>query len=191
MTDESNEPGEEDELDEDQAEFFVCPHCGARELRFVRQRELSVTTETELECRCGDQDCAATRSESITTLEEDHGYVGRDRHPHSESTDTLEALAQEEDVEVHCQRCYNLFKKRPDMWTQTSREVEEDERPELTICCAGCEKEIEFGYSHDNLVGRLWLAEGDRAFNPWRTFPDPKYVERWGPRGWLRPPRTG
>jgi len=50
-------------------------------------------------------------------------------------------------------------------------------------------REIEFGYSHPNKQGRIFLGNDDSDFNPWKTFPDDKYVDKWEGRGWLRPKR--
>jgi len=49
---------------------------------------------------------------------------------------------------------------------------------------------FEFGYSHANKEGRMFLGEDDKDFNPWMTFPDPKYIEKWREHGWLRSDRA-
>ena len=64
-------------------------------------------------------------------------------------------------------------------------EVDEDSH-EFFVLCAGCEREIEFGWSHPDRGGRIWPAESS-DFNPWKSWPEPRYRESWRIKGWLRP----
>ncbi len=54
------------------------------------------------------------------------------------------------------------------------------------IRCASCDHDIEFGWSHPGRTGRIWPAESS-DFNPWKSCPDPRFVESWEKKGWLRP----
>jgi hypothetical protein len=57
------------------------------------------------------------------------------------------------------------------------------------VHCAGCDREIEFGWSHPNRGGRIFPVECS-DFLPEEVWPDPKYVEVWRQRGWLRKGHT-
>jgi hypothetical protein len=62
----------------------------------------------------------------------------------------------------------------------------DDESHEFWVECAECEREIEFGWSHPDRGGRIWPAECS-DFNPWKSWPEPKYRESWRQKNWLRP----
>jgi hypothetical protein len=68
----------------------------------------------------------------------------------------------------------------------TEYEVEEDPNSfEFWVRCEGCDRDIEFGWSHEDRGGRIWPAECS-DFNPWNCFPEPRYEEAWARRGWVR-----
>ncbi len=64
-------------------------------------------------------------------------------------------------------------------------EVDPDSH-EFFVRCEGCDREIEFGWSHPNRGGRFWPSECT-DFNPWRCWPEPRYRDVWAKKGWLRP----
>jgi hypothetical protein len=115
--------------------------------------------------------------------------VTQDRHIHIDEHDELEELECDvEDEQVTCEDCEKKYGDQPRLWeVTTSNEDEDYEGSDLTITCDGCDREIEFGYSHPNKQGRIFLGEDDTDFDPWLTFPDPKYLEKWKKRKWLRP----
>jgi hypothetical protein len=53
------------------------------------------------------------------------------------------------------------------------------------VNCAICDREIEFGWSLPNRGGRIYPVECS-DFIPGEVWPDPKYVDVWQKRGWLR-----
>jgi hypothetical protein len=53
------------------------------------------------------------------------------------------------------------------------------------VNCAECDREIEFGWSQPNRGGRIYPVECS-DFIPENVWPDPKYVNAWQQRGWLR-----
>jgi len=53
------------------------------------------------------------------------------------------------------------------------------------VNCADCDREIEFGWSQPNRGGRIYPVECSDFF-PEKVWPDPKYVNVWQQRGWLR-----
>jgi hypothetical protein len=57
---------------------------------------------------------------------------------------------------------------------------------EFYVHCAGCAREIEFGWSRPDRQGRIWPVEaGD--FNPSQTWPEARYKDAWAERNWLGP----
>ena len=64
--------------------------------------------------------------------------------------------------------------------TETNRESDE-----FFINCGNCDREIEFGWSEPDRRGLILPVEFS-DFNPSESWPDPKYVDAWQQRGWLR-----
>ena len=59
------------------------------------------------------------------------------------------------------------------------------ESDEFYVNCASCDREIEFGWSQPDRRGLILPVEFS-DFNPLESWPDPKYVDVWEQRGWLR-----
>jgi hypothetical protein len=53
------------------------------------------------------------------------------------------------------------------------------------VNCAGCDREIEFGWSQPNRGGRIFPAECS-DFIPGVYWPEPRYLDSWQQRHWLR-----
>jgi len=64
--------------------------------------------------------------------------------------------------------------------TETNREGDE-----FYINCGNCDREVEFGWSQPDRRGLILPMESS-DFNPLESWPDPKYVDVWQERGWLR-----
>jgi hypothetical protein len=64
------------------------------------------------------------------------------------------------------------------------------EDDEFFVNCGNCDKEIEFGWSEPDRHGLIFPVEFS-DFIPNECWPDPKYVEIWDQRGWLRPKDVG
>ena len=64
--------------------------------------------------------------------------------------------------------------------TETNRESDE-----FYINCGNCDREIEFGWSLPDRRGLILPIEFS-DFNSVESWPDPKYVDVWQKRGWLR-----
>ena len=64
--------------------------------------------------------------------------------------------------------------------TETNRESDE-----FFINCGNCDREIEFGWSEPDRRGLILPVEF-LDFDPRESWPDPKYVDAWQKRGWLR-----
>ncbi len=185
MADEADIQG--DQLEEDEVPFFKCKDCGSRRLELTRTVESIKTVRKVLPCDC-DGGEAACRNEWTHVEVQETGYVRANRHLRVEDwEETRELDSGADDDEVGCEDCYDRYRNRADRWqAKESRTEQDDSDSDLEITCGGCGREIEFGYSHANKQGRIFLGEDDADFNPWKTFPDPKYIENWRERGWLR-----
>ena len=63
---------------------------------------------------------------------------------------------------------------------------EDPDSHEFYVNCTDCDGKIEFGWSHPDRGGRIWPAECS-DFNPWKSWPEPRYRDSWITKGWLRP----
>jgi hypothetical protein len=59
------------------------------------------------------------------------------------------------------------------------------ESDEFFVNCAGCDREIEFGWSQPNRGGRIFPVECS-DFIPGDIYPEPRYLASWQQRHWLR-----
>jgi hypothetical protein len=59
------------------------------------------------------------------------------------------------------------------------------ESDEFFVNCGNCDREIEFGWSQPDRRGLILPVEFS-DFLPSQSWPDPKYVDVWEQRGWLR-----
>lgn len=166
---------------------FRCKECGSRELYVEHLYCITEAILTTLECTCtNEEEFAAQRMTYLTTgycdvmdLLEDH------RLGPTDETEEIETTEEEGDSEVRCHNC--LATCEEDDWTseRESSDVDEDS-VEFSVFCAGCDREIEFGWSHPERGGRIWPTES-RDFNPWKCWPEPRYRENWLQKGWIRP----
>jgi hypothetical protein len=59
------------------------------------------------------------------------------------------------------------------------------ESDEFYVNCANCDREIEFGWSQPNRGGRIFPVECS-DFIPGETWPEPRYLDSWQQKHWLR-----
>jgi hypothetical protein len=69
---------------------------------------------------------------------------------------------------------YEIFEE------ETNRESDE-----FFVNCENCDREIEFGWSQPDRRGLILPVEFS-DFKPTESWPDPKYLETWQQRGWVR-----
>ncbi len=53
------------------------------------------------------------------------------------------------------------------------------------VNCAGCDREIEFGWSQSNRGGGIFPVECS-DFIPGKFWPEPRYLDSWQQKGWLQ-----
>ena len=64
------------------------------------------------------------------------------------------------------------------------------ESDEFFVSCGNCDREVEFGWSEPDRRGLILPVEFS-DFIPHSTWPDPKYVDAWQQRHWLRRGNAG
>lgn len=175
-----------DEYEEGETEY-TCEGCGCHEFNVVTEYVRRTVCREELACDCeGSFDGVAALKcwhrdeviEETTELRWDHRY--------SRSGDlvVLDDLGVEiDDEEVNCSSC--TAEADADDWDVEEEDVETLDH-EFSVRCAGCGREIEFGWSHPDRGGRIWPVEAN-DHNPFKSWPEPRYHEDWENRGWLRP----
>jgi hypothetical protein len=85
---------------------------------------------------------------------------------------------------VYCDEC---LERADDLSWESHEDGEPDiDDEQFYVRCAGCERNIEFGWSHPDRGGRIWPAEC-ADFNLWKSWPEPRYSETWAAKNWLRP----
>jgi hypothetical protein len=61
----------------------------------------------------------------------------------------------------------------------------DSESDEFYVNCAGCDREIEFGWSQPDRGGRIFPVECT-DFVPGKFWPEPRYFDSWQQKHWLR-----
>ena len=69
---------------------------------------------------------------------------------------------------------YEIFEQKSD-----------PESDEFYVNCAGCDREIEFGWSQPDRGGRIFPVEC-ADFTPGKYWPEPRYFDSWQQKHWLR-----
>jgi hypothetical protein len=59
------------------------------------------------------------------------------------------------------------------------------EGDEFYVNCAGCDREIEFGWAKPDRGGGIFPVEGSN-FIPGDIWPEPRYLDFWQQKGWLK-----
>jgi len=166
---------------------FKCKDCSSDDLYI--ESEYSITKELvdTLDCTCDEEnDFAVKRTYAITTT-----YLERmsldDEHRIGDVEDSEELDTVEEEIgyEVTCYRCLEDAHQNDWVTEVESSGIDEDS-VEYYVRCGGCHREIEFGWSHPDRGGRIWPAECT-DFNPWKSWPEPRYHSKWLEQGWIRP----
>ena len=166
--------------------LFTCKDCGSHDLDVVHEYEF-VTQHTDvLPCTCGaaeDGIAARTSWEKVQAFQES-GPLDDDHHWEYEEPEEIDTQEEEGDLEVFCAGCL----AEAEDWEEESHEakIDEGESNQFFVHCAMCNREIEFGWSHPDRAGRIWPAECS-DFNPWLSWPEPRYRESWAAKRWLRP----
>ena len=167
--------------------FYRCCFCGSNVLIVIHNYVLTESREQLLDCVCDDpppDGIAAERTVHNSYACSEWGQLDDDHHWHFDERELTESLAAEED---NSNVFYDKCTADSHDWC-TTEENQESHDDEWEVTCGGCDREIEFGWSHPDRGGRIWTAE-DCDFNPWKTWPEPRYRSGWEQKGWIRPSR--
>lgn len=173
---------------------FTCRTCGATTVLVKYECAVSGAYVQTVACTCGKapNGVASARYMDTATTWRRTGPLDEERRPDWDDEEKVEDLDDEEiGYEVVCQECVEAA-------GEDDIETEEDaEQAEIlnardnndrtwTVMCAGCRRGIEFGWSHPDRGGRIWPVECS-DFNPWKSWPEPRFEEAWRAKGWIRP----
>jgi hypothetical protein len=123
---------------------FNCKTCGCNELTVTHQYDIVY------------KDGRDTWQES--------GPLDDNHHWSYENTEKLESQTEWGTLEER-----EYYPDAPDIETMT-----DPDSHEYFVNCAGCDREIEFGWSHPDRAGRIWPAECD-DFTAGRAWLEPRY----------------
>lgn len=168
--------------------IFTCKDCRSHDLLVVHEYVIVEHYNKTLPCVCGNtiDEIAALRSYYVATACRESGWLDDDhRSTYEESEETEDLGEKEDDYQVFCKECLENAEGEDWAIEHDESEVDEDSN-EFYVYCGGCNREIEFGWSHPNRGGRIWPAECT-DFNPWKCWPEPRYTDKWAERDWLRP----
>ena len=189
MTDDKNEGCDT----EDEEVVYTCKECGEHDfivkVCYTTHERFSETQK----CTCGKSENGLAYQEiyDLITSRVDAYYLDAE-HRIEEKADEYGYDLDVEDIpdkemleeEYYCRDCFEPT--LPCDVDGGSSEDYEINNEEFFVICGNCEREIEFGWSHPGRGGRIWPVECN-DFNPWLSWPEPRYREKWGEKNWLRP----
>jgi len=170
---------------------FKCMQCGARN-RLCVQHDYMVNEpyEQTLACTCGtapDGVAARIIGVNVTHMVE-LGMLDDDHRVEWEVKERRETQDSQDDDQsvVACEACVREA-TTADWETMEDADVAPDdldtEEDEWAVYCDGCNREIEFGWSHPDRGGRIWPVEAS-DFIPRKAWPEPRFAEAWAAKGW-------
>jgi hypothetical protein len=144
---------------------FTCTSCGGHELTVTHVWNIQAGNDSESWREWG-------------PLKDNHHWQYEFKEKVEENVDDEVQIGDfgefEEDDSASEPEEYEIYEG------ETNRESDE-----FFINCENCDREIEFGWSQPDRRGLIQPVEFS-DFNPPESWPDPKYVDAWQQRGWLR-----
>lgn len=144
---------------------FTCEECGGHNLIVTHVWSILAGTDSE-------------RWQEWGPLKDNHHWQYEFKEKIEENADDEvergDYGAFEEDESASEPEEYEIYE------TETDQESDE-----FFVNCANCDREIEFGWSQPDRHGLIFPVEFS-DFIPLESYPDPKYVDVWQQRGWLR-----
>lgn len=165
---------------------YKCENCAHGEFIVIYEAVFHETVFETLVCQ-HTGNVAAARQMSRRTRLLRTGLVNGDHRIEWEGRPELrdgERFQLDYEKDVACDDCYS--DTEPTRWEEREAEVEEIPGAEVwQVRCARCGHQTEFGWSHPDRGGRIWPVESS-DFNPWKSWPEPRFAEDWQRRGWRR-----
>jgi len=163
---------------------FQCKDCGSDRLIVEHTYKSTTSSQAFIPCTCGAnrEGVAATRDGVMLSDVNDWGYLTDTHEVEGEGHEVESDDPEFSDPEITCEKCYRA--RNADWqdveYSTAEEEVEatetDEESEEWTVRCAGCRREIEFGWSHPDRGGRIWPVESS-DYNPRLAWPEPRYAE--------------
>jgi len=176
---------------------FLCPACGNDGLTVEHEYTVASAYVMTVACTCGaaPDGIASERRIDTATRWLQSGPLDDEHRPDWQDNEKVDKLPDEEiSYEVFCASC-DAAATAADCETHEDTERTEDLKAgdqdnRFAVVCDGCTREVEFGWSHPERGGRIWPAECS-DFNPWKSWPEPRFRDSWREKGWLRPGSAG
>jgi len=145
---------------------FTCKTCGGHELTVTRIWSILAGADSESWQEWG-------------PLEASHLW-------HYDFKEKIEKLEEEDEAELgdFSEFAEDDSDSEPEEY-ETIEAQSDSEGDEFYVNCANCDREIEFGWSKLDQQGLILPVETS-DFEPLNSWPDPKYVNFWQQKGWLR-----
>jgi len=178
---------------------FTCMLCSARN-RLCVQHDYMVNEPyvQTLDCTCGaaPDGLAARIVGVISTHMGELGMLDDDHRVEWGSKERGETQDYRDDERsfVACEACVRDATTADwddadddtdvdDLHTEDDVDDVDDEDDEWAVYCDGCNREVEFGWSHPDRGGRIWPVEAS-DFIPRKSWPEPRFAEAWKAKGW-------
>lgn len=152
-------------MNNDQPWEFTCTTCGAHKLTVYRVWKILAGPESETWQEWG-------------ALEADHTWVFKFK----------EKVENDEDDEDERWDFGEYTKDNSSSKPEEYEIFEPRDNPgndKFYVNCAGCDREIEFGWSRFNRGGGIYPVECS-DFIPRKFWPEPRYLDSWQKKGWLK-----
>ena len=163
-------------MNEHQPWAFTCITCGGHELHVYRVWEILAGPESECWQEWG-------------PLEADHHWHFRFK----ERTRFREKIEKAEREDAYRWRFAEYIKDRSSPKPE-DYEIHEPHtnsgNDRFYVNCASCDREIEFGWAQSNRGGGVFPVECS-DFVPGRFWPEPRYLDSWHQKGWLKDDQDG
>lgn len=156
-------------MNDDKSWMFTCKTCGSHDLNVFRAWTILAGAESEHWLEWG-------------PLEADHSW-------HFEFKKKIETQEDSDERVEQWLSDFAVYAKDNSSSGPKEYETEESEsnpgNDRFYVRCAGCDREIEFGWSQPNRGGHIFPVEC-ADFNPAGIWPEPRYLNAWQKRGWLQ-----
>ncbi len=165
---------------------FECRQCGCDRFDIIKEYVSGFAYTDYYECQCGRASRAAVREyidkafyQSAGPLREDHSFTL------DETAKITDLPKESREFDIFCQDCYNQAEEE-ELKVEVHTLENEEEEVNFFVRCAGCGREIEFGWSEPGRGELIWPVESV-DFLPQYLWPEPRYFDRWVQRGWFKP----
>jgi hypothetical protein len=148
---------------------FTCKTCGAHKLTVTRVWHILAGPDSE-------------RWQEWGPLEANHLW-------HFEFKEKMEEVEEDADNQMDYRQVFSEYAKDTSVSRLEDNEIYEPQdnpgNDMFFVNCAGCDREIEFGWSQPDRGGRIYPAECS-DFIPEKIWPEPRYLNSWHEKDWLK-----